>query len=96
MKGSEMTPDEIKSAIARARREALEEAAQICRYAEDRCMVKLRRLEKPNADLAGAAMVGAADMAQSLARSIHALAHGAPPPRPEPQRDYGDETKEER
>lgn len=60
-------------ALDAARREALEEAAALCDASEARVMEKLRKLKKPNADLAGAAAVGAADNAEKLARRIRAL-----------------------
>lgn len=58
---------------AKGRREALEEAASLCDASEARIMAKLRKLEKPNADLAGAAAVGGADTAEKLARRIRTL-----------------------
>jgi len=63
----------IDDALRTVRNDALEEAAKAADDAVARVMTKLRKLEKPNADLAGAAAVGAADMAEKLATAIRAL-----------------------
>jgi hypothetical protein len=64
---------EAKGWVDKARADALEDAARLCDAAEERLMTKLRKLKKPNADLAAAAGVGAADMADKLAGRIRAL-----------------------
>lgn len=64
---------ELESRLATAEADALERAAELCDASEARIMKKLRKLEKPNADLAGAAAVGGADAADRLAYRIRAL-----------------------
>jgi hypothetical protein len=65
---------EVRATAAEARvAEAYEQAARIADAMQAKIDARLKKLEKPNADLAGAAAVGAADAAQKIAAQIRAL-----------------------